>query len=139
MGPCNASYGSAQSAGGYTFTVSYEFDGPTAKVWYNNSSRTFTALQHFPLTNDGYSGTYDNNIVPMSTMVARWGNKWWPSRAFVIVPRNYVAPMQDVFISINGAPRKYNALLMGNNGSYASTTAPYLNYGSGEQTLALWE
>ena len=141
MGSQNAGYGGRQTSYGYNFSVTYEFDQQKRGTWYDENSRRSHALQHFPLTNDvnGYSGTYDNNIVPMSTMVARWGNKWWPSRAFVIVPRNYVAPHQEVFISVNGSPRKYSALLLGNSGNYAATTAPYMNYGNGEQTLALWE
>jgi len=141
MGSQYTTYGGTQQPYGYNLTVAYEFDQQKRSIWYNDNSRRWCALSHFPLTNDvdGYSGTYDNNIVPMSTMVARWGNKWWPSRAFVIVPRNYVAPHQEVFIGINGSPRKYSALLLGNNGSYVSTAAPYMNYGNGEQTLALWE
>jgi len=141
MGPQNSAYGSSQRSDGYNFSVSYEFDGQKRNTWYTENSRRSCALVHFPLTNDvnGYAAAYDNNIVPMSTMVARWGNKWWPSRAFVIVPKGYVAPMGEVFVGINGSPRKYSALLMGNNGNYNQLTAPYMNYGYAEQTLALWE
>ena len=135
-----ATYGGSQTTAGYTFTAAREF-GTRSQKWDSESYRRRCGLQHFPLTNDPYGNvaTYENNVIPMSTMVARWGDKWWPSRAFVVVPKGYVHHQQDVLINVNGSPRKYASLCLNLGGSWGEIGAPHYNYGIGEQTLALWE
>ena len=139
-GAQNGAYLGNQTTTGWTYTVAREF-GKRTQTWDNDSTRRRCGLQHFPLTNDinGNVATYDNNVIPMSTMVARWGEKWWPSRAFVIVPKGYVHHQQEVLINVNGSPLTYASLCLNIGGAWSVNTGPHYNVNNGEQTLALWE